>query len=177
MGIVPAELKTVCEKMIEVLSSAEDPLRTRGTVRADVRVVGNQVSESKVRTFVLVSGEPESVGGKNEGPNPLEFFMSSIAFCENVTFQRNAALMGVDVDSLETTVRGYFDRKGQWEIGGAEPSFKEIIVETKVNSKEAPERIKELVRLAHRRCPMHAMIVKATKVVDKLTINGKEDSL
>ena len=149
-------------------------MKTRGSVRADVRVVGNQLSESKVRTFVLVSGEPDSVGGKNEGPNPLEFFMSSIAFCENVTFQRNAALMGVDVDFLETTVRGYFDRRGQWEIDGADPSFEEIIVETKVSTKATAERIKELVRLTHRRCPMHAMIVKATKVVDKLTINGKE---
>lgn len=177
MGIVPPELRTVCENMLEALSSTKDPLKTRGSVRADVKIVGNQVSESKVRTFVLVSGEPDSVGGKNEGPNPLEFFMSSIAFCENVTFQRNAALMGVDVDSLETTVRGHYDRKGQWEIDDADPSFEEIIVETKVNTKEAPERVKELVRLTHRRCPMHAMIVKATRVVDKLTINGKEVSL
>lgn len=102
----------------------------------------------------LVSGEPEAVGGKNEGPNPLEFFLSSIGFCENVIFQRHAALLGLDVDSLETSVRGYYDRKGMFEINGAEPSFKEIIVETKVTTKESARKIVELARLTHRRCPM-----------------------
>lgn len=174
MGIVSLSLRSVCETMINNLRSTTDPTQTQGTTRADVKLIGNQHSEAKVRTFIIASGEPSSAGGGDEGPNPLEFFASSIGFCENVTFERHAALMGVDVDSLETTVRGSYERKGLFEIDDAEPSFKEIIIEMKITTREPLQRIIELVKLAHKRCPMHATISKATKVTDKLVVNGKE---
>jgi uncharacterized OsmC-like protein len=177
MGIVSSSLRSISESMVNSLQRATDPMQTQGTTRADVKLVGNQYSEAKVRTFSVTSGEPSAVGGGDEGPNPLEYFASSIGFCENVTFERNAALMGVDVDSLETSVRGHYDRKGQWGIGGAEPSFSDIMIEMKITTHEPAEKIIELVKLVHKRCPMHATISKATKVSDKLVINGREVAL
>lgn len=174
MGIVSPGLRSICERMMSSLESVTDPMQTQGTTRADVKLIGNQHSEAKVRTFIIASGEPSSAGGGDEGPTPLEYFASSIGFCENVTFERHAGLSGVDVDSLETAVRGRYERKGLFEIDGAEPSFKEIIVEMKITTREPEEKIIELVKLVHKRCPMHATISKAAKVTNKLVINGRE---
>jgi uncharacterized OsmC-like protein len=52
-----------------------------------------------------------------------------------------------------------------------------MIVETKITSTAPIEKIAEVARVAHRTCPMHATIVKAMKVTDKLFVNGKEVAL
>ncbi len=49
-----------------------------------------------------------------------------------------------------------------------------MTVETKVATKDSVEKVVEVTRRAHKGCPMHATIVKAMKVTDKLFVNGKE---
>ncbi len=150
--------------MIRKLGEATEPGQTLGTSRADVRLVGQQYQEARVGKFSLACDEPVPVGGTDRAATPLEFFMSAIGFCENVMFTRHAALLNLQFDSLETSVRGHWDRRGQYGIGGAEPSFKDVSV----------EKVVEVTRRAHKGCPMHATIVKAMKVTDKLFVNGKE---
>jgi putative redox protein len=174
MELVSADFKTIVERMISGLRAEKDSKKTLGTVRADVKLLGQQYQESKVKDFTLAGDEPVSVGGTNRGPTPLDFFASSIGFCENVMFVRHAALLGLSFESLETSVRGHWDRRGQYEIDGTEPSFKDMTVETKVTTKDSVEKVVEVTRLTHRRCPMHATIAKAMNVTDRLFVNGEE---
>ena len=164
----------IVEDMIRKLGEATEPGQTLGTSRADVRLVGQQYQEARVGKFSLACDEPVPVGGTDKAATPLEFFMSAIGFCENVMFTRHASLLNLQFDSLETSVRGHWDRRGQYGIGGAEPSFKDVTVETKVATKDSVEKVVEVTRRAHKGCPMHATIVKAMKVTDKLFVNGKE---
>jgi uncharacterized OsmC-like protein len=177
MQLVTPSFKSTVEEMRSKIATAKDPNQTIGTVRADASLLGQQYSEVKARDFVIASDEPVPSGGTNKGPIPLDFFTASIGFCENVTFAKQAALKGLDFTSLETSVRGHFDRKGMYEIDGASPNFIDMIVETKVTSSAPIEKIAEVARITHRTCPMHATIVKAMKVTDKLFVNGKEITL
>lgn len=88
------------------------------TNRAEVRLIKDQNSEAKVRGFTLVQDEPESVWGTGKGPTPTDFFVTSIGFCENVIFARNASLANLSITSLETVVSGSWDRRGLFEIEG-----------------------------------------------------------
>jgi uncharacterized OsmC-like protein len=166
--------RSIVEDMMRKLGETTDPGQTIGTSRADVKLVGQQYQEAKVGKFTLGCDEPLTVGGTDKAPTPLEFFTSAIGFCENVMFTRHAALLNLKFDSLETSVRGHWDRKGQYGIGGAEPSFKDMTIETKITTKDPVEKVVEVTRHAHKGCPMHATIVKAMKVTDKLFVNGKE---
>ncbi|PYX39469.1 MAG: hypothetical protein DMG75_00735 [Acidobacteria bacterium] len=56
--------------------------------------------------------------------------MTSVGFCENVIFARNASLAKLSIDSLETTVTGSWDRRSLFEIEGVSPHFESITVET-----------------------------------------------
>ena len=56
----------------------------------------------------------------------------------------------MDFDALETTVIGRWERKGQFGIDDAEPSFREITVEMKVISKQPIERVAEVARLTQK---------------------------
>jgi uncharacterized OsmC-like protein len=174
MTLISAGFKHIVEGMISNLRTTKDPVQTVGTVRANVKLVGQQYQESKVGDFTLICDEPVESGGTNRGPTPLTFFASSVGFCENVTFVRHAALHALDLMSLETTVRGHWERKGQFEIDGSEPAFRDMTIETRVTTNDSVEKVIEVVRLTHRMCPMHSTISKAMKVTDKLFVNGRE---
>ncbi len=164
----------IVEDSIRKLREATDPIQTLGTSRADVKLIGQQYQEAKVGKFALACDEPVTAGGTDKAPTPLEFFMSSIGFCENVIFTRHAALLNLQFDSLETSVKGHWERKGQYAIDGADPSFKDVTIETKVTTKDSIEKVAEVTRRTHKGCPMHATIAKAMKVTDKLFVNGRE---
>ena len=169
--------KTVVEELRAKVASARDPMQTLGTARADAKLLGQQYQEVKVRDFVIACDEPFTSGGTDKAPTPLDFFMASVGFCENVMFTRHAALRGLEFESLETSVRGHWDRRGQYEIDRAEPSFKDITVETRVTTKAPVQKVVEVARITHRTCPMHATAAKAMKVTDRLFVNGNEVSL
>ena len=166
--------KPYVEKWLAGIQEITDPMKGLGTVRADSKLVGDQLQEAKVRDYTLVCDEPSSLGGSDKGPNPLEFFVSAVGFCENVTFARFAALRGLEFDSLETSVRGHWDRRGQGELEGIDPAFKDFVVETWITSSAPLEKIREIARTTHSRCPMHASIARIGPVVDKLFVNGTE---
>jgi len=174
MPLISSAFKPHVEQWLLGIQEITDSTKGLGTVRADSRLVGDQLQEARTRDYTLVCDEPSSLGGTDKGPNPLEFFVSAVGFCENVTLARFAALRGLEFDSLETSVRGHWDRRGQGEWEGVEPAFKDFVVETRITSGAPLEEIRELVRTTHLRCPMHASILKIGPVSDRLFVNGTE---
>lgn len=147
------------------------------TNKAEVRLVKDQCSEAKVRGFTVVQDEPESVWGTGRGPTPTDYFVTSVGFCENVIFARNASLAKLSVDSMETIVSGSWDRRGLFEIDGVSPFFKSITVETRIWTKDPVEKVAEVARQTHRRCPVHATLSRATELTFKLIVNGERVAL
>lgn len=172
--MISPNFRPYVEKWLDAIQEITEPSKGLGTVRADAKLVGDQRQEVRIKDHTLICDEPASLGGTDQGPNPLEFFMSAVGFCENVTFARYAALRGLEFESLETSVRGHWDRRGQGEWEGIEPAFKDFVVETRIVSSAPVERIREITRVVHLRCPMHASIAKMAAVVDKLYVNGAE---
>jgi uncharacterized OsmC-like protein len=172
--LISSAFKPHVEKWLAGIQEITDPMKGLGTVRADSKLVGDQLQEANMRDYTLIFDEPSSLGGTDKGPNPLEFFMSAVGFCENVTLARFAALRGLAFESLETRVRGHWDRRGQGEWDGIEPTFKDFIVETRILSSAPHDKIREIVRTTHTRCPMHASISRIGPVADKLFVNGIE---
>ncbi len=66
---------------------------------------------------------------------------------------------------------------GQRLREGFEPAFKDFVVETRITSNAPVEMVREVARLTHLKCPMHASIVKIGPVIDRLFINDVETSL
>jgi uncharacterized OsmC-like protein len=177
MPLISPSFKPFVEKWLSGIQEISDPMKGLGTVRADAKLVGDQRQEVRIKDHTLTCDEPLPLGGSDLGPNPLEFFMSAVGFCENVTFARMATLRGLEFESLETSVRGHWDRRGQGEWVGIDPTFKDFFVETRIVSNAPLERIREVTRVTHTRCPMHASISKIAPVNDRLFVNGAEVAL
>ena len=173
MTLVSPELGQRFEELRQRFASSS---RTEDTAtnRSEVKLVKNQNSEAKVRGFTVIQDEPESVGGTGKGPTPTDFFVTSVGFCENVIFARNAALAKLSIDYLETIVTGSWDRRGLFEIEGVSPHFKTITVETRISTKDSVEKAAEVARQTHRRCPIHATLSRATEMIFKLIVNGQD---
>ncbi len=175
MSILTPILKTTFTKQAADLRAS--PTEKLVTNKAVARVVENQRSEATVRGFTLVQDEPESVAGTGRGPTPTDFFVTSIALCENVIFARTAAMSDLDLQALETTVSGTWDLRGLFEIRGADSFFQSIVVETRVRSGDPVDRVVEVARLTHRRCPVHQTLRRATRLSFRLFVNGVEAAL
>jgi len=163
------EMTSYFERLVEDL---EAPGERLATPRAEARLIENQHSRVTVRGFTLDQDEPESYMGTGKGPTPTDFFISSVALCENVVIARYAALSGVSIESLETAASGVWDLKGLYGIAGADPSFRSILVETKISSRSPSSEVAKVVRLTHSRCPIHATLSKATELRFRLEVNG-----
>jgi uncharacterized OsmC-like protein len=168
--LISRDQRDAVEKLIQRLASSADTLITN---KAEVKLVRNQSSEAKVRGFTLTQDEPASIAGGATGPTPTDYLIASVGMCENVIFVRNASLAGLSIDSLETSVSGVWDMKGLFDIDGVKPFFKTITVETRVTSMEPVEKLAEVARLTHRRCPIHATLSRASEMNFTLIVNGE----
>jgi uncharacterized OsmC-like protein len=174
MELVSPSFKTVVEELRAKTVAITDPKEALGTARADAKLLGQQYQEAKIKDFTIACDEPVRSGGTDKAATPLDYFVASVGFCENVMFTRHASLHGLEFDSLETSVHGHWDRRGQYEIDNTNASFSDMTVETKVTTKAPVDKVVQVARITHRTCPMHATIVKAMKVTDKLFVNGRE---
>jgi uncharacterized OsmC-like protein len=147
------------------------------TNKAVAILKSDQCSEFTVRGFTFIQDEPVTVMGGGKGPTPTDFFISSVALCENVIFARNAAVHGLPIDSLETTASGDWNLKGLWELEGADSSFRKIIVETKIQTSASPSDVANVARLTHKRCPIYATLRKSVELGFRLWVNGQETPL
>ncbi len=175
MSKLSPNLKPFFAKMAQDLVALGEP--KVATNRAEAKLEEDQRSEVTIRGFTFIQDEPKSVLGSGEGPTPTDFFMASVALCENVVFARNAALNDVSIGSLETVATGTWDMRGLFEAGGAEPSFSSVLVETRVKSDSPLAEVVNVARMTHRRCPVHATLRKATALTFRLVVNGTEAPL
>ncbi len=172
MTLVTLELKEGVQKLFEKLSSPD--YSPAGPTSVDTRLIGPQTSEANWPNFTVISDEPKSIGGRDSAPAPSSLFVASIGFAENVIFARQAAMHGLDFESLETRVEAQWDRRGIFGISQADPSVTDLFIQTKVTTSASPEKVAELVKLTDRRSPMTTTIAKAATIRRKLLVNEKE---
>jgi uncharacterized OsmC-like protein len=81
----------------------------RGTV-TDFHSAGEKVEHREC--YSLDAGEPEVVGGKDKGANPVEHLLNSLAACLTNSLVCHAAVRGIEIEELECEVQGELDLNG-----------------------------------------------------------------
>lgn len=170
MEKVTPQMRAFFERYVEELKKPAERIATN---KVEATLLENQHSRFTVRGHTLDQDEPDYAFGTGKGPTPTDYFVASVALGENVLVMRYAALNGVSIESLETTATGVWDVKGMYGVGRAVPAYKDITVETKVESRSPAGEVAKVVRLAHKRSPIHATLRKSTRLVFRLMVNGK----
>lgn len=161
------EFRQLTEKRAQAIRESRDKEQFHGFVKVDTRLVENAKSEAKARHFTWVADVPVESGGTDAGPGPLSYFTSTLGLCQQFHYAEESALMGIALDSLGISIKAYLYR-----LPGH--GFNEIVYETRIESKEDEEKIKELVERAENGCYVTSTLKKCLKLSGIVYLNGKE---
>lgn len=103
--------------------------------------------------FDLVVDEPESVGGTDQGPQPTELFLASVASCFTLALSWSAAKRGIEPSSIEVDTTGVYDG----------PRFSTVRITARVGGLE-PEDVATLVKAAERVCYVTNTLRRAPEI-------------
>ena len=121
--------------------SAESESATKTTVEA--------------RDFEFVIDEPSSLGGTNDGPNPVEYPIGAWAGCLNVVVHTVSEERGIDLDNTKIEITGDLDpRKFLGIDEDVRAGYQEINVRIEVESDADEDALEALEAEVEQRCPV-----------------------
>ena len=151
---------------------------TAGHVRPNVktRLIADVQAQSDFvqygREFSFRCDESDDRAGRGEAPSPLRYFLSGLAFCQQVWYAKGAALVGIEIEELELDVRTYMDMRGEHLIDGIPPNPQWIVIEARVSSPGSGDDVLAMVDEANARCPVYSLVSKAIPIHERIVHNG-----
>lgn len=112
----------------------------------------NLTAEINIRSHKIVAGLLETLGGKDEGPNPHELVEAALAACTILTAQMYANRKGIKLDSTDVVVK--IVSEGADSVIEREVSFKGDLTE------EEKTKLAEIVE----KCPIHKLLQSNIKI-------------
>lgn len=170
-SLVTNELGSTIQRAAEDLAGAPEGTTTV-VFRADTRLLRNVLTEARIRQFTLQVDEPPSLGGTDQGPNPVELVLAALGTCQEIVYAANAAVLGIRLEELEITVRGPLDPRGFFGVAPVPNGFERIELHTRIRSPEEPERIQQLIQTVQAHCPVLDIVQRPLEVSNQVELNG-----
>jgi uncharacterized OsmC-like protein len=111
--------------------------------------------DSRNEPFVFTNGEPPALLGNNEGANPVEFLLHSLAGCVTTTIVLHAAARGIRIQELSTQLDGDIDLHGLLGLDDSvSPGYEEIRIQINAKADCSDEELDDLLGYAAERSPV-----------------------
>lgn len=120
-------------------------------------------SEDDTRTepFIVDADEPAVSGGGDSAPNPMEYILHSLASCLTSTMVYHAAVQGIEIKSVESSLAGNMDVRGMLGMSDeVRKGYNHVQVHMLVDSTESAATLKELALFS----PVHDIISRSLSV-------------
>lgn len=125
------------------------------TFKSDVKWTGSGVSSDAVSgPHTLRIDEPESLGGENTGPNPVELILSALGSCLVVLVNAFAPAHEVEVKDVQVEVEGDLDPDGFMGLSDVRPGFSEIRYKLNIDSPSPAGNVAKLTEHVLTACPV-----------------------
>ena len=124
---------------------------------------------TKAGKHTALVDQPEAMGGKNEGPSPLDYVFISLASCLVTIGKIVAAQRKIELRGMEVEVSGDLNLevlRGQEKNERA--GFTSMVANVKVDADMSDEEKKEFLEEVDRRCPISDNLSHTTPVEVKL---------
>lgn len=132
----------------------------------NVKWSGNKVlSVADINGKEVTIDEPPSLGGTDQGPNPVEYLLAALGGCINVVIVTFARKFKVVVEDVQTYVEGDLDTDGfLGKNPDVRPGYQEIRYHIQITSSSPEENIQALIAHAEKVCPVKDSL-KAVPIV------------
>ena len=150
--------------------------------RATNKWIGGTENHTTVRDFygacqtqkretphTFIKDEPEILLGKDRGANPVEYLLAGLAGCITTSLVAHAAVRGVKIDSIESTLEGDIDLQGLLQIDkSVNPGYQGINISFKIESDASEQVLQELIELAKNVSPVANTVSRPTPITVSL---------
>lgn len=119
----------------------------------------------KARNFEIIVDEPQSFGGTDLAPNPVEYVLAALAGCLNVTGSLIAKEMGFELRDLQIEISGNLNPArlfGKTDVERA--GYNSVEVKMIPDSDADEVTLNEWLRKVESRCPVSDNIMNSTPV-------------
>ncbi len=151
-----------------ILPPSIDPETKKIGIRS-VKAVNMATSrtECQIRDYpILATDEPDTLGGSNTAPTPLETTLASLLGCDAAILNRVADAMGFDYAKVELECSSQIDIRGSEGVRGIRPYFETLELSIVVYTDEDDKRFNQLVKNVELRCPVMNLFKAAQVEMD-----------
>ena len=101
--------------------------------------------DTRTEAFIVDSDEPVIAAGKGSAPNPMEYVLHSLAGCLTSTMVNHAAVRGIEIESVESSLEGDLDVRGMLGLSDeVRKGYSQVRVHMRVESEADAATLKEL---------------------------------
>jgi len=117
--------------------------------------------------FIFDADHPAVLVGQDNGPTPVEFLLHALAACLTAGIANIAAVRGVNLTSVESTVEGDIDLLGILGLsdGSVRNGYEQIRVSFYIEGDADDETLRGLVEQSRRRSAVYDALTNPTPVV------------
>ena len=109
--------------------------------------------------WTLQLDEPVDDGGSNSGPNPMQYFVASLAGCQNEQAQVVADERSLSIEQIDIKVEIDLDLSGfMGESESSDGSYKNVRLDATVQGEVTDDQVKSLGQKVDARCPILALL-------------------
>ena len=169
--------ESVRAALIKTIDSIKaNPASSNVVFRAETELVEDVRCVATVRDFSpMTVDEPPDLGGKDAAMNPVELVLVALGTCQEIMYAAYASVMGIKLDSVKVSVRGYLDLQGLFGMGdNVPPGYKRIKFETQIESPASDEDLLKLIETVENTCPVLDILCTAQQVTGTAMANGKK---
>jgi len=127
--------------------------------------VGQELGHQQVTR--VVSDHPEVLVGTDRGPTPVEYLLHAIAACLTAGIANIAAVRGVTLTSVQSSVEGDIDLLGILGLsdGTVRNGYEQIRVTFRIAGDADDETLRSIVEQSRRRSAVYDALTQPTSVV------------
>lgn len=120
-----------------------------------------QEDDTRTEPFIVDADEPAVNSGGDTTPNPMEYVLHSLASCLTSTLVYHAAVQGIEVESIESSLEGDLDVRGM--LGLSEESrraYSAVRVRMQVRAAADADTLRQLAMFS----PVYDMVSNSLPV-------------
>jgi uncharacterized OsmC-like protein len=118
------------------------------------------------RTFVFDADHPAVVLGKDQGPTPVEFLLYALASCVTAGIANIAAVRGVTLTRVESTLVGDIDMQGILGLSDeVRNGYQQVRLQVRIEGDAPAEKLAEIVEQSRARSAVYDVLTNGVPVV------------
>ena len=122
--------------------------------KASAQLMDGMQVQTRARHHELLIDEPSSLGGTDQGMNPVEALLSALGACQAIVARAYAEQFEIDLQGFRVDVQGKLDTDGFMGVKDVRCGYQSITYDIHIKTTASEEKVQEFVKFIEKTCPV-----------------------